>query len=142
MNGLYPWFLRLAHIAFDLSSSKDTSFPSIPFPSPSWQSPTFLYTLLLLLSDHIHTTLLINSIKQLLPSSTFRVLFLFFISQTQNSLPTKLHLHVLLAPQPWVITTYIICGFVYFRNLKVAGSKQQDKQRKKLIILRGVSNEV
>lgn len=142
MNGLYPWFLRLAHIAFDLSSSKYTSFPSIPFPSPSWQSPTFLYTILLLLSDHIHTTLLINSIKQLLPSSTFRVLFLFFISQTSNPLPTKLHLHVLLAPQPCVITTYIICGFVYFRNLKVPESKQQDKQRKKLIILRGASTEV
>lgn len=117
MNGFHPWFLRLAHIAFDLSSSKDMSFFFILFPSPSWQSPTFLYTLLLLLSDHIHTTLLNNFIKQLLPSSNSE-LFFFFIFQTPNSLPTKLHLHVLLSTQPWVITTYFICGFVCFRNLK------------------------
>lgn len=139
MNGLYPWFLRLEHIAFDPSSFKDMSFLAIPFPTPPWQSPTFLYTLLILLSDHKHTTLLINYIKQLLSSSTFRVIFIF---QTPDSLPTKLHFHVLLATQSWVITTYFICGFVYFWNLKVAEPKQQDKQRKKLITLRGASTEV
>lgn len=137
MNGFHPWFLQLVHIAFDRSSSKDMSFLFIPFPSPSWQSPTFLYTLLLLLSDHIHTTLLNNSIKQLLTSLPSE--FFFFIFQTPNSLPTKLHLHVFLATQPWVITTYFTCGFVYFRNLKEQNQNSKTNKQKKLIILRRAS---